>query len=100
MNALSKREYTILTIGLGDFEFELESRKSDAFADEEWIEDAKHHLEFAKSMSDEQWGFYCTLVSDYVWRARNLGEAFQDAREWAIEEMMQLKEEKDEAEEA
>lgn len=82
---------TILSVGIEDFEFQVRQREDYALADEEWVDDAKEHLELARSMTPQEWQFFGTLVSDYLWRSCNLGEAFQDALEAAIEEMGKLR---------
>lgn len=84
-------EYDILTICIEDFEGEVEQRKSDALADDVWIADAKAQLAFAEMMTDDEWRFLRDLIVDHLWKSCNLGEAFRDARVWALEQIQQAR---------
>jgi hypothetical protein len=94
MTTLGEHEYALLTLSVEDFEIEVEKRQDDALADDEWVNDAKEQLEFANSMSNEEWDYCRDLVEDYVWNACHLSEHFQDAREWAIGQVKKDREER------
>ncbi len=84
------KEYPILSLCIEDFEHEVECRKEDCLADEEWTKDGEDDLATAKSLTPEEWSYLAELITDYLW-TENFSEVWRDARTYAIERIRKLR---------
>lgn len=84
------KEYPVLSVCLEDFEDDLERRKDDGLADDEWVKEGEENLETAKSMTPEEWGYFAELVAENLW-TESFSELWQDAKMYAIERIRKMR---------